>query len=298
MTSSTDNVDTLNCLVIQISVEQRNIDPTLLDHLQQSLRQTDPYQTVVKDHRALLQNNHHAITFIAMHGEPVGYALLYPASHPSHPAVLDIVTIPDDNELPITSALLEATLGFTSQSIIWWTRAPRTALVPLLAATFNGSLDRVVHRMERSAETTKTSTLQTHAFTEEKIDEVVRINNEAFVGHPDRAELQANDIRKTLQLLGNRYTDFRIADGGFCWMKQLSSTETELFVLAVDNAHRGIGLGRDLLYTAIAYARTHHGSQKMSLYVEHTNTRAISLYEHEGFTNNGESLHSVLFPIH
>ena len=80
----------------------------------------------------------------------------------------------------------------------------------------------------------------------------------------------------------------RAADGslaGFHWTKIDPATPSvgEVFVIAVAESWRGSGLATELLERGLAYLHS-HGAQQVQLYVDRSNTRAVTLYERSGFT--------------
>ena len=278
------------------AIERIDMQPGMLEQVRTALPDNDPYRSIIEEHRLELRAHHHPITFMAMKdGAPIAYALVCQLAHKPE-AVLDIVVPPEPNEEAITRALLEHVLDETIVPISWWTRTPRLLDSEAIAADYGGQPHRKVLRMERSIDERIVTSLETHGFTDEEATEIVRINNEAFAGHPDRAHLTEDDVHEKLRVLGNRYEDLRVTEGGFCWTKRHTAAESELFVLAIDNAHRHHGLGEQLLLATLEYIRTNHRVKRASLYVEHDNTRAITLYERNDFRESGESLHSMLIP--
>lgn len=63
-------------------------------------------------------------------------------------------------------------------------------------------------------------------------------------------------------------------------------TEAELYNIAVDNAHRGKGIG-NLLMEHLKKAVSDDGAEAVFLEVRETNVAAISLYEKHGFKSVG-----------
>jgi mycothiol synthase len=211
-------------------------------------------------------------------------------------AVLEIVIAPYENENAAIDALLERVLDETTCPISWWTRAPRHQDAGELGAKYGGTAHRSVLRMERALDAAIESDVKSRAFVDEDAGEVIRINNEAFSGHPDRSQLTEDDVYEKLRVQGNRYEDLRMTNGAFCWTKRHSINESEIFVLAVDNEHRHLGLGGNLLRSTLEFIRTEHHVPLVSLYVEHDNTKAIALYKQNGFADTEKTLHSVVFP--
>jgi mycothiol synthase len=281
--------------VDEFIVELIDMQPEVLEHVRKALPEGDPYHQIIEDHRAELRAHHHPVTFVAKRTEPLGYAILSRISN-TNEAMLDIVVPPSNDERSIASALLERTLQETTAKVSWWARAPRLLGATELAQTFGGEAQRIVLRMERPLGEPVDDLVQTRGFQDGDGAEIVRINNEAFAGHPDRSRLSEDDIHEQLRVFGNRFDDLRITEGGFCWSKRRSSEESELYVLAIDNAHRGHSLGGRLLRSTLEYVRTEHRVRTASLYVEHDNVKAIALYENNGFVDTGKSLHSFVFP--
>lgn len=272
------------------------MSPELLEHVRNALPEDDPYRSIIEEHRAELRAHHHPVVFVASDNtQQLAYAFLSQLATKNE-AFLDLVIPPHPHETEIATALLDRVLAETNVKISWWTRAPRLLHSDELSKAFGGGPHRTVLRMERELTTPIDVDLQTRAFTDADAAEMVRINNEAFARHPDRANITEDALREQMRVLGNRYEDLRLIEGGFCWAKRQSTSESELFVLAVDDAHRHAGLGQKLLLATLEYVRTQHQVQRASLYVEFENVKAVKLYERNGFVNTGSSLHSVVFP--
>jgi mycothiol synthase len=134
----------------------------------------------------------------------------------------------------------------------------------------------------------------------------IRVNNRAFSEHPDQGRWTERDLQLREAepwfdpagfLLAERRTDGALL--GFHWTKvhgadPLDGPGThdhehahepigEVYVLGVDPAGQGLGLGRALTLAGLRHLRGRGLAQAM-LYVDESNTTAVRLYESLGFT--------------
>ena len=145
-------------------------------------------------------------------------------------------------------------------------------------------------------------------------DAWVSLNHRAFARHPEqgawtRADLDMRErepwfdpdgfflAERDGQLAGFHWTkihggnaepgqpDARTAEAaGLAGTRHGHEAIGEVYVVGVDPAERGTGLGRALTLIGLRYLRGRGLSQVM-LYVDETNTAAIGLYESLGFTH-------------
>lgn len=132
-------------------------------------------------------------------------------------------------------------------------------------------------------------------------DSWIAVNRRAFSRHPEQGAWTREDLDMRERepwfdpdgfFLAER--DGRLA--GFHWTKihgGASPADTgshghepigEVYVVGVDPAARGTGLGRALTLVGLRYLRG-RGLAQVMLYVDETNTAAIRLYESLGFTH-------------
>ena len=128
-------------------------------------------------------------------------------------------------------------------------------------------------------------------------DEFLRVNNAAFAGHPENGGWDVEEFRQ------RRTRDWFDPDGllmawrgsrlaGFHWTKwhghdsdevPAHAPVGEVYVLGVDPAEQGTGLGRALLRAGLRHLYD-RGCRQAILYVDTASTGAVRLYESEGFT--------------
>jgi mycothiol synthase len=126
----------------------------------------------------------------------------------------------------------------------------------------------------------------------------VRLNALAFADHPDQGRWTLKDLRVRMAEPWFDPDGFLMAerDGqpvGFHWTKVHGDLAHhheahhhdpigEVYVLGVDPAAHGLGLGRALTLAGLRYLRG-LGLDQAMLYVDEANERAISLYHNVGF---------------
>ena len=126
----------------------------------------------------------------------------------------------------------------------------------------------------------------------------VQVNARAFASHPEQGRVTLEDFAlmraepwfDPADLFLLRATDTG-RTAGFTWVKTLrdgAAPETELYVIGIDPDFAGAGLGRALL--AVTLARmAQHRPNRVTLYVDGDNTRAVRMYEAAGFTIDSRS---------
>ncbi len=121
-------------------------------------------------------------------------------------------------------------------------------------------------------------------------DEVLRVNAEAFAHHPEQGSMDAANLAERM---GEPWFDpagLLVADTGtpehrllaFHWTKQHDSTLGEVYVVAVDPAAQGRGLGKAVTAAGLAHLAS-LGVRRIILYVESDNAAAIATYSKLGF---------------
>lgn len=133
-------------------------------------------------------------------------------------------------------------------------------------------------------------------------DAWVALNHRAFSRHPEQGAWTREDLDLREREPWFDPDGFFLAERagqlvGFHWTKIHGGRERpgdgdghaheaigEVYVVGVDPAERGSGLGRALTLVGLGYLRG-RGLAQVMLYVDETNTAAIGLYESLGFTH-------------
>ena len=177
-------------------------------------------------------------------------------------------------DLPAATALAEAA-GFHRSRALWQMRRPLA--LPLAEPQV---LPGVVVRTFRVGQDE---------------DAWVAVNHRAFARHPEqgswtRADLELREREPWFDPDGFFLAEREAGLAGFHWTKvhagKAGSTATgEVYVIGVDPAEQGSGLGRALTLIGLRYLRS-RGMAEVMLYVEETNASAIRLYESLGFAHS------------
>ncbi|MGH9024546.1 MAG: mycothiol synthase, partial [Acidimicrobiia bacterium] len=116
----------------------------------------------------------------------------------------------------------------------------------------------------------------------------VAVNNRAFAGHPEQGGWTVETLRAREAEAWFDPTGFLVAehDGeivGFCWTKQHQPQGWgEIYVIGVDPAHGGGGLGRALVVAGLELLAG-RGLRTGLLFVDAANAAAVGLYRSLGF---------------
>ena len=126
-------------------------------------------------------------------------------------------------------------------------------------------------------------------------DELIRVNRAAFAHHPEQAAMDAANLAERMAEPWFDPAGLLVApDGdrllGFHWTKQHSPDLGEVYVVGIDPAAQGQGLGK-----LLTLAGLHHlaglGVKEVLLYVEADNVPAISVYAGLGFRHDAADTH-------
>lgn len=126
-------------------------------------------------------------------------------------------------------------------------------------------------------------------------DEVLRVNAAAFAHHPEQGSMDADDLAGRMAEPWWDPAGLLVADtgeglSGFHWTKQHDAGLGEVYVVAIDPAAQGRGLGRVLTLAGLRHL-CELGVSEVLLYVESDNAPAVRVYSGLGFTHAPEDTH-------
>jgi mycothiol synthase len=137
----------------------------------------------------------------------------------------------------------------------------------------------------------------------------LELNNKVFADHPDQGGWSKSDLEVRVNEEWFDEKGFFVCEDkgkltGFCWTK-IHGAHThshlgneadhghdaigEIYVLAVDPANKGQGIGKDLTTTGLNYLK-YQGLSSAMLYVGVENKAALNLYRSLGFSDFGSDV--------
>ncbi|MBJ7359753.1 mycothiol synthase [Nocardioides sp.] len=248
------------------------------------------------DEAASLRLKHHGLDGSALWvtgGD--GFAL-------AHAAAVDLAVAPDARGAGRGSALAAAAFAGDG-AVTAWSHGDHPAAARLAAAH---GLERArelwVMRRPASAplpEVAVPDGLEVRSYRPEDAAEVVRVNAAAFAHHPEQGAMDQAELAERMAedwfdpaglLVAESTGDGATGLLGFHWTKRHSTDLGEVYVVGIDPAAQGRGLGRVLTVAGLAHLAA-VGVDEVLLYVESDNTAARRLYEGLGFTHVAADTH-------
>jgi mycothiol synthase len=141
--------------------------------------------------------------------------------------------------------------------------------------------------------------LVVRGYRDEDRDEVLRVNAAAFAHHPEQGSMDAADLAARMAeewfdpaglLVAQKLEGPGTGLSGFHWTKQHDARLGEVYVVAIDPAAQGQGLGRVLTLAGL-YHLAGRGVSEVFLYVESDNTPAVRVYSGLGFNHAPHDTH-------
>jgi mycothiol synthase len=202
---------------------------------------------------------------------------------------LDVAVAPDARGHGEGRALTEAALTQRPAEVTAWSHADHPAAAAL-ARRFGFSPTRALWVMTRDASAVEIPDIEgvtIRGYRDTDADQVIRVNGAAFAHHPEQASMDAANLAERMAEPWFDPAGLLVADTGegllaFHWTKQHSPELGEVYVVAVDPAAQGQGLGKAVTAAGLAHL-TARGVHRIILYVESDNEPAIATYSRLGF---------------
>ena len=225
-------------------------------------------------------------------GELVGYAHLDTGGDAFGNQVAEAIVHPAHRRAGHGTRLVQAVLDKASPKLRIWSHGDHPGAVRIAARQH---LDRVREllkmRLARHVELPATRwpegiAVRTFVPGQDE-DELVAVNGRAFDWHPEQSQLTADDVRATEREDWFDPAGFFLATKGdaivgFHWTKTHPGNVGEVYVVGVDPAAQGGGLGRALTLAGLHHLRD-KGLGDTILYVESDNAPAVAVYRRLGF---------------
>ncbi len=247
-------------------------------------------------------------------GAIVGYAHL-DSTDEVHGASAELAVHPDHRRCGIAHRLVEALIAATTDGRLRLWAHGEQAAAAALAQSFGFAHSRVLWQMRRSLlaplpEAALPDGISMRTFNPGDDDGPwLALNRRTFAGHPEQGEWTSLDLHQRMSEPWFSPSGFLLASDeatgnlvGFHWTKvhgrhgsHAHEAIGEVYVVGVDPAWGGRGLGRALTLAGLQHLRTLGLGQAM-LYVDSTNTAAIRLYGSLGFTRWDTDVMYLLTP--
>ncbi|WP_067519868.1 mycothiol synthase [Nocardia uniformis] len=240
----------------------------------------------------------HLVTVDELSGEVVGYANLVPA-HAEHPAMAEAAVAPEARGKRIGTDLVTAALAAGGAGARVWAHGNLPS-AQAVSARLELAVARELWQMKRPLANSELPELavpedlllRTYAGPADDA-EILRVNNAAFSWHPEQGGWTEREIAvrrdeswfdpKGLFIAADPADPDRIL--GFHWTKVHLDEDPpigEVYVVAIDPAAQGRGLGRLLTLAGLHYLRDRELGEVL-LYTEADNTAAVHTYTRLGF---------------
>jgi mycothiol synthase len=204
---------------------------------------------------------------------------------------LDVAVAPDARRRGEGRDLVEAALAQAPGDVTAWSHADHPG-ARALAHAFGFEATRALWVMSRAAghvDVPSVEGVAIRGYRESDAAEVLRVNAAAFAHHPEQGSMDAANLAERMAEPWFDPVGLLVADTGsgllaFHWTKQHDSELGEVYVVAVDPAAQGRGLGRAVTAAGLSYL-AERGVRRIILYVESDNEPAIATYSRLGFAH-------------
>jgi mycothiol synthase len=228
---------------------------------------------------------------------PAGYAQLEAADEGS--ATVELTVHPELRGRGLGRQLIDAVLedAGPQRTVDFWAHGGHPAAARL-AERYGAELVRELRQMRRTGPAPEQAplpegvTLRTFRPGEDD-DAWLALNALAFAHHPEQGSWTTQDLADRLAEAWFDPAGFFLACRGdrvvgFHWTKVHPATATEpelgeVYVVGVDPAEQGSGLGRALTTVGLRHLAEDRGLDTVLLYVDAENAAAVRVYERVGF---------------
>lgn len=200
------------------------------------------------------------------------------------------LTVEPEWGVPLLGKLVDEVARHGGGPVRWRVPAP-TANHRQIAEAHGFNSDRSLFQLRRELPLPWTTDLPTRAFDSDvDIESWIAVNNAAFSWHPEQSAWTPADLAAVMAEPWFDPEGFLVhpVSGpmkGFCWTKvhdELDPPMGEIFVIGVDPAHHGQGLGKALVLAGLDHLAG-RGLRQAMLYTEADNLPALRLYQGLGF---------------
>ncbi len=214
--------------------------------------------------------------------------------------LLHLVVAPERRQEGIGTRLLAQALGERAGPWQAWSHGDHPAAAALARRTgFDRVRDLWVMRRSLADLTEKPSGAAGGVIVRSVLPgdeaEVLRVHAAAFAHHPEQGSMDADELAERMAEPWFDPAGLLVAASGdhvlgFHWTKRHSTTLGEVYVVGIDPASQGLGLGKVLVDAGLRHLRD-GGAEDVLLYVESDNVPAVRLYERLGFTHAPADTH-------
>jgi mycothiol synthase len=236
-------------------------------------------------------------------GTMVGYGLLDSADR-SPGATGELVVVPDHRRRGVGAALAEAMLAVAPAPLRLWAHGDQPAAERLAASLgfdrvrelWQMRLDLAATSLDAAPELPPRVSVRTFAPGADE-GAWLEVNARAFAEHPEQGALTMDGLKARIAEPWFDPSGFFLAerDGqivGFHWTKVHGGSGGhahppigEVYVVGVDPASRGLGLGRILTVIGLRHLRQ-RGVHEVMLYVDADNAAGVRTYRRLGFVHH------------
>ena len=208
---------------------------------------------------------------------------------------LSLVVHPGSRGRGLGRSLLESALAEVD-AVRAWSHGDHPAAAALAASHgFDRFRELWVMRRDMSQPLPAYDGARVRGYLPSDAGEVLRVNAAAFAHHPEQGAMDADNLAERMAEPWFDPAGLLVApDGdrllGFHWTKQHSPSLGEVYVVGIDPAAQGRGLGKLLTLAGLHHLRD-RGVDEVLLYVESDNAPAVAVYSKLGFRHDAADTH-------